>query len=279
MVGTGFRAKTIRPIGMGATFQVALARFEPSSSHAEDVFVVKRPIPRLRHLPEGNLALEREWEALQRFPLGSLPKPLFRGQDEVGPYIAESLAPGASLRQWQERGRLPLEIFGRIAIASSRALVDLHEHRDESGPLGFVHGDISPGNVFFDGDARVTFIDLGTSHWRGRAPVFPKARGTLPYAPPELAREEGWPTAETDTYSLAAVLAKLLVPDLGESANEAALLVEVAERGLRIERIGHRKDLPARASKALRGALAFEKEARLASSRELAAELAAAFAG
>lgn len=267
-------------LGTGATFVVSLARWDSPSASLDGYFVLKRPAPRLRHLAQGELALDREWDALHALALGSLPRPLFRGRDEEGPYLAETLAPGISFRQWQERagGPLGLDTFRPIALASSSALAELHAHRDGRGPLGFVHGDISPDNLFFDEGGRSTFIDLATSHWRDAAPVFPKARGTLPYAAPELARGEAPSSASTDTYALAAVLAMLLVPQLVESRAEAALLVEVAERGLRIDGLAERSDIPLRALDALRDALSFAPEHRLASSRELASELAAAFA-
>lgn len=267
----------VRPLGAGATFDVALVRHDLPGAAP---FVLKRPIPRLRDRPEGALALEREWDILRAFPQSSLPDPLFLGRDDEGPCLGESFADGVPLRALlaDARGGVDGERFRLIARDASRALADLHEHDDDRGPLGFVHGDISPDNLLFDGE-RVRFVDFATSlHRDGASPVFPAARGTLPYAPPEIAREEAPPSAAADTYALAAILARLLVPELTDARGGAALLAEVGERGLRLDRLAAPTDLPARALTALRAALAFDPRDRLASSRELARELGCALA-
>lgn len=270
----------LRPLGAGATFRAALVRHSDESRPLPATLAVaKRPIADLAGLPEGKRALEREWRILEALRHDSLPRPLFFGEDAAGPYLVETAAKGISLRSLGEQAARSLvaATWTRLALASSQALADLHEHRDHRGPLDFVHGDISPDNVFFDSQGGATFTDFAMSGFRDDPePIFSRARGTLPYAPPELAREDATPSAGTDTYSLAAVLAWLLVPDLSEAASGAALLLEIGERGLQIDALNRRSDLPAAALRVLRHALAFSPRDRLASSRDLARELRAA---
>lgn len=256
---------------VGATFEVVVAR---GRSEDEPPFLVKRPAPWLRARPEGVAALEREWQVLQRFALDSLPRPLFRGEDERGPFLAETLVPGIPLRALAERGPWTATRFRRVASAAFCALAELHEQADAQGPLGFVHGDLSPDNVFFDeapSGPRVGFVDFGNATFRGaEEPIFPAARGTLPYAPPELVRGESVPSAATDVYALTASLLTLVVPELTHASTEAALLVEVGERGLRLDAFAARRDFEASVKDALLRAVAFEPAERIASARELA---------
>ena len=166
-----------------------------------------------------------------------------------------------------------LRCWIELARASAHALATLHAFRDGKGPLGFVHGDISPDNLFFEPPATVTFIDFSSASWReGREPPHAGDRGTVPYAAPELLRQETRATAECDTYALAATLLAVAVgPPLVRATEEAARLFEAATEGVLWKRIEERADLPAELRSALGEALQYEQARRLSSSRELAA--------
>ena len=261
--------------GVGGNFEVTVVEAPDGLAR----HLVKRPAPWLRDRPEGKAALEREWRVLEAMALSSMPKPLFRGEDERGPFVAESLVPGVPLRVVAEKGRpLSPARFRRLAHAAFSALAELHEHADERGPLGFVHGDISPDNLFLDevpAAVRVGFVDFAHATFRdAQAPVFPHARGTLPYAAPELVRGEASPTAATDVYALAASLLTLVLPALTEASTEAAMLVEVGDRGLRLDAWTARQDVEPSVKQALARTLAFDPAERITSARELAAAFA-----
>jgi serine/threonine protein kinase len=188
--------------------------------------------------------------------------------------LLEGRARGVSVRELAESG-LDAPRWVELARASSGALARLHALRDERGDLSFVHGDVSPDNVFFDAPAGVTFVDLSSATFRDAAePVFPGDRGTLPYVAPEIARGEARPAAASDTYALAAtLLAAAIGRDLVDAATEASRLLEIGTSGVRAERIDRRSDLPERARDAIRRALRFDPALRLASSLDLAREL------
>jgi len=59
-----------------------------------------------------------------------------------------------------------------------------------------------------------------------------------------------------------------------DAATDASRLLEVGTRGLRLDKLDLRADLPERARAALANALRFEPKARLVSASELAHELA-----
>lgn len=275
----------VRHLGGGATFAASLLRGPKApveSGPDARLFVLKRPLPYLRERPEGGLALAREWAALKAFdprPLPQIPRPVFRGTDVAGPYLAETFLEGDSLREIRlasPRG-LSAQTFRDVALATSRALAELHEYADERGPLGFVHGDIAPSNLLFETKTgRIGFIDFATSTFRDASePVFPRSMSTLPYSAPELARGEALPSAATDTYALAATLASLVVDSLTDASTGGPLLVEIAERGLRLEALRAPSDSSPRLHTVLAEALAFSPRERLASSREFAEALAA----
>jgi serine/threonine-protein kinase len=94
----------------------------------------------------------------------------------------------------------------RTARAAFASLAAVHAARAASGPLGMVHGDVSPANVLA-GEDRVVVADFGLAMWRG-APSFEHEgafRGTLAYAAPEVARSESF-DGRADDFALAASL-------------------------------------------------------------------------
>jgi len=184
------------------------------------------------------------------------------------------MAPGAALRALLD-GRAPpgAAQWLDLARASMQALAALHALADAKGPLRFVHGDISPDNVFFEPPATITFIDFSGATWRDAPePPFGGERGTVPYAAPELTRQEVRASQATDTYALAATLLAVAVgPPLVRATTEAARLFEVGSEGVLWKRIEERTDLPAELRSALAEALQYAAGCRIASSHELSA--------
>jgi serine/threonine protein kinase len=193
------------------------------------------------------------------------------GTDEFGAFALETRAKGRPLRGYLGHPNEPLDAarWMKLAVSAVSALADLHDRADDRGCLEFVHGDVSPDNVFWDEPETVTFVDLSGATFReAPIPAFPQSRGTLPYVAPEVARNEKHGDAASDTYALAATLLALAVGPIVQAATEAARLVEVAERGVASNLLELRKDLPRGVREALARALHFERDERLTSSRE-----------
>jgi serine/threonine protein kinase len=260
---TGF--DLVRRLGRGATFEVGVVR-----DVQEREFICKRAAD-----PGAVGAVEREVEVLRAFKTAPFPALVAAGTDARGGFLVESRAPGVALRELIADGRAPIEAarWIELARASAQALADLHDLADALGNLSFVHGDISPDNVFFASPASVTFVDFSSATWRAAPlPAFPADRGTVPYAAPEVIRQEARATAASDTYALAAtLLAVAVAPPLVRATSEAGRLYEAASEGILWKRIEERADLPAAYRSAVAEALQYEPQRRLSSARELAA--------
>jgi serine/threonine protein kinase len=257
-------------LGIGSVFEVAIVR-----DAAGRALVCKRVAPRAR-ASAAESALDREREIIVALKSAELPELVEWGADERGGFLLETPVAGTPLRSLLD-GKKALDSGAWLAMAraTSRALSALHAGSDERGPLAFVHGDISPDNLFFDPSGTATFVDLSSATFRDAPlPVFPNHRGTLPYVSPEIARGEAPTSAASDSYALAATLLAVAVGSpIVEATTDASRLFEVATRGIDASLIDRRTDLPKAARQAIARALAFDPRSRLASSRELAHEL------
>lgn len=266
--------KWVRCLGRGSLFEVHQLVDAQGGNR-----ILKRPL----HGSSAARALARERSVLRAAAAAAvtsasaqppiLPTWLGGGVDRRGPFGVQSVAPGQPLRARLE-GNSPLsaERWWSVARPLVAALARLHDLRDGNGPLRVVHGDLSPDNVFLDDDtATVTFIDLAAAVWRDEpTPLFASARGTLPYVAPEIARSETEPDAMGDVYASAAILFGLAVGSMTDATADASLLLEVGGRGLRLERLAARRDLPAECRSALAAALQFNRAARtVRTAREL----------
>jgi serine/threonine protein kinase len=264
-------AVTIEPIGTGSVFDVALVR------EAGALVVCKRLTPRAAREAEGRAAIVREAKLLAAARHPALPALVRVGADAHGPFLLETRAEGRSLRElcdaWGSRGRLvPPRLVGHVAAASFEALAELSELRDEAGPLALVHGDLGPDHVLLGPTGEIRFVDLGAARWRDmEGAASPAERGTLPYVAPEVARGDAPPSASGDVYALAATLLFLATGEPPcDARDEAAMLVEIGERGVRLERLAGVAAFDDAERAALRAALEPDPSRRLGRARELA---------
>ena len=107
----------------------------------------------------------------------------------------------------------PLELSAFIASRVARGLAYAHSKRDRTGrPLGVVHRDVTPGNIFLDFRGQVKLTDFGIAKAL-TVRALDESRylvGKLPYMSTEQA-EGGVCDARTDIYALGAVLFELLI--------------------------------------------------------------------
>jgi serine/threonine protein kinase len=133
---------------------------------------------------------------------------------------------GDSLRQRMQVGPLSLETARKIAVETLDILKTLHDQ-------GKVHGDLSPGNIVIDDDARPVLIDFGLMATIGELPI----GGTPSTMAPELF-EGRTITAQSDIYSLACTLIQAMLgrppyvgsTDLGQGRNSMLNPLTQAER-------------------------------------------------
>jgi eukaryotic-like serine/threonine-protein kinase len=226
----------IRLLGGGSVFQVGLVR-----ARDQDL-VCKRLAPHALETHEGRAAMVREAKLLSLVDHPALPQLVHVGIDARGPFFLETFVVGTSLREvrrgWSGQDKpIPPTLVRHIALASLETLAAVHELTDSKGPLGVVHGDISPDHVIFGPLGEVRFVDLGAARFRELDPdVDTDDRGTIPYAAPEVVRGDAKPGQTTDCYALCASLLWFATgEDLCTSTTDAARVAEVALHGIRRE--------------------------------------------
>lgn len=265
----------VAPLPTGGVFQVARVR------HRGAIAVCKRLLPRVRHEAAGRAAMVREASALARARHPSLPELREVGSDAHGPFVIEGFVEGASLRAvidgWRARGKnVPPRLVAHFALAAAEALAELHELSVEGALVGFSHGDLGPDHVVLGPLGAVGFVDFGAARFAGMdAALETGDKGTLPFAAPEVARGEVPPGQSADVYALAATLLFLATGGLPftSARDEAAMLLEIGERGLAPDLCDRAVGLSPAGRDALRRSLALDPGRRWASARELSLAL------
>jgi serine/threonine-protein kinase len=140
------------------------------------------------------------------------------------PALCMEYLDGQTYRQLKTRalktGGLPLLEQLRILAEAAHGLHHVHTLTDYDGrPLGLVHCDVSPENVFVTYDGQVKLLDFGIAQAHGNRPRAPGFRGKLSYLAPELIRGESV-DARADVFALGAMLweAVSVVPFSGGAA-------------------------------------------------------------
>ncbi|HEU0132425.1 MAG TPA: protein kinase [Mycobacteriales bacterium] len=133
------------------------------------------------------------------------------------PYYVMRFAPGGSLdahlRRFRARGEhLPLDVVHDFAAQLLDGLQALHD-------AGYAHRDVTPENVFLDGD-RVLLGDLGYVRRLDGEPEEPAPKDPMFYWPPEF--DEAFHVAgpQADVYGFGMVLHRMLthtLPRFGSS--------------------------------------------------------------
>jgi serine/threonine protein kinase len=138
------------------------------------------------------------------------------GVEEGRPYLAMDLIEGQNLRQvlsqCARRGiLLPVAFGAYLAHQLALALDHAHAGVDREGrPLGIVHCDVSPSNVFISRLGEVKLGDFGVALTPGASKGARQgAFGKIHYLSPEQLRG-GELTPRTDLFALGAVLFELL---------------------------------------------------------------------
>lgn len=213
----------------------------------------------------------------------ALPKLVRVGNDAHGPFFIETYLPGTSLRElrrgWSAKDKpVPQSLIRHITVTALELLTEVHELADDKGPLGIVHGDISPDHVHLGPLGDISFVDLGAARFRGLdADADTDDRGTVPYAAPEVIRGEDKPGQTTDVYALCATLLWFATGErICEASTDAAMLAEVAQRGVRRDLVDTLNAFEPRQRECFRAALDPNPAGRPSSARQILDAFAAA---
>ena len=220
-----------RRIGRGGMADVFLGE-AVEGPHAGQKVAVKRLIPRAADDPEmvDRFLGEADLGRLIQHP--GLVAVLDAGNFRGAPYLVMEYVDGRDLAMVIHRCRqgqidLPVPFVTHIAARVLESLEVVHAARGADGtPLGIVHCDVNPANVFISRVGEIKLGDFGVAMVGAQEArdLGGEVRGKLGYLAPEQAMgEEVDP--RTDLYAVGALLYELLTlerPYVAESLEELA---------------------------------------------------------
>ena len=235
LIPKGTRYQLIRRLAVGGMAEVHLAR-AVAPGGLETLVALKRVRP---DLPEGEYApmFLDEVRLAERLRHPNLLYVLdTSGAADHGYYVMEYLH-GCDVRQLAQRAgeageRLDLELALPIVIGASAGLHHAHQCRSDDGlPLGIVHRDVSPANLFVTFDGRVKVIDFGIASYSRRSceTRVGIVKGKVRYLAPEQFQFKPV-DRRSDVFALCIVLWELTVGKRPyESDNDYAVLRAICE--------------------------------------------------
>lgn len=230
-----------RRVAVGGTSEVYLARGDTARFPPE--FILKRPLPEFQTDAKFRAMFTREAQLQSRITHPNVVKVLDFGREANEAYLITELVDGIDAdrllrRLRHERRSLDPALVAWIACEMLEALAAVHEATGLGGkPLGIVHRDVTPSNVYLSRDGSLKLGDFGLAHslhdaqWRSQTGTAMK--GKFGYLAPE--QVSGEPSDQrADLFSAAAVIAEFLLGHPLFPA-EGQLTVLLAIRDARIE--------------------------------------------
>ena len=263
----GGRFELGKLIGSGATGHVHIGL----DTHTGEQVAIKLLLSNLvASAPEVVERFLREGEALRRLNHPNIVKVLDTLEEEGQHYIVMEYVGGGSLAgQLARQPQQPVEHVLSIGLELSDALSRAHH-------LNILHRDIKPENILLaaDGTSRLTDFGLARIGFYPALTVAGSMMGTLQYLSPEACDNQ--PLDErADIWSFGIVLFEMLsgrCPFDGDSFIE---IIRAIQSQPIPEVASYRQDVPAPLADLVRRMLMRDRDARVASARQVGAELEA----
>jgi serine/threonine-protein kinase len=270
-------------LAVGGTAEVYLARtIHPSKLPSR--LVVKRLLPQFVEDPEGRTMFEREAALHAAVRHENVVKVHGYGSVDDEPWLAMELVDGCDLfrllRRLSSDGRaLSAGLATYVTRELLSALQSVHSACDANGqPMGIIHRDVTPSNIYLSNDGRVKLGDFGIARAMSR-PTLRSAqsdmlKGKFAYLAPEQVAGEPF-DHRADLFAMAAVTSEML---LGQPlfAGSGQLAVLLAIRDCRIDSLrAIRATLPKGLFAVLERALSRDPGARFSTAGEVSQALAA----
>ena len=230
------RFQVVRRLAVGGMGEVLLARFAGDGELEPGLVVIKRTLPDHPNRAHQNTMLREEARVALRLRHENLVETF--GLDEVDedPLVVMEYLAGRSMAQIlgaakRNKAPLPLGAAVKVLRAAACGLHFAHTLRDRGRPLGLVHRDVSPANLFVTFDGRAKVIDFGVakaddSEIKTSTGIL---KGKIGYMSPEHARGDKL-DPRSDLWSLGVVLWEMLVADrLFAGPNPAVTLHQIAQ--------------------------------------------------
>ncbi|HWL85343.1 MAG TPA: serine/threonine-protein kinase, partial [Polyangiaceae bacterium] len=271
-------------IAVGGTAEVYIARPVPPETHPTRL-IVKRLLPHFLVDPEGRTMFEREAALHMSVHHENVVQVYGSGLSDTGePYLAMEYVDGVDgyrlLRRFRNEGQtMPARVAVHIVAKVLAALQSVHSATDEAGtPLGIIHRDVTPSNLYLSNDGRVKLGDFGIARSTQRATMRNAAsamlKGKIAYLAPEQVAGEPF-DYRADLFSVASVLTEMLIgKPLFPGSGQLAILLAI--RDCRIEPLLSAKEaVPPVLFESLMRALQRDPKARFQSATDFAASIQA----
>jgi serine/threonine protein kinase len=256
----------------------------------ERAVVVKRVLPHLARQSQFREMFLDEARIVARIQHPNVVNVSELGQEGRELFLVMEYLAGESLngvlRRLSSRPRqLSSTLAAHVIAEAAAGLHSAHELKDDEGtPLGVVHRDVSPQNVFITYDGAVKLLDFGIAKFMDRSVETHtgQVKGKFAYMSPEQCCAERV-DRRSDVFSLGILLWELLSGSrLFARPNEILVWKAIVEEPIPTpnERLADgRAPIPAALESVVMKALARDREQRHASANDLRRELIAAARG
>jgi len=230
------RYRFIDRLAVGGMAEVFVAIAQGSAGFEKPV-VVKRLLPQYSSNTRFRQMFLDEARLMSGLQHGNIVQILDVGTLDELPFLALEYVDGRDLRSVLQRAEdtqtaIPYGLMVYVSAEVCRALDYAHRKRDEHGaPLGIVHRDINPANIFVSHEGVVKLGDFGLAKATGRLEQSEvgMVKGKISYLSPEQAH--GQPIDHrSDVFSLGTTLYEATCgrrPFMG--ADEAAIIMGIRE--------------------------------------------------
>lgn len=208
------RYNKVRKLGQGSTSDVHLA-YSPSPDDPDRVVALKCARTELVGSPGLADMFAQEAQLIARFHHPNVVRLLDQGADEIErPFLALEYLNGQPLADVLNAAVekdivIPTGVVCRIGVAALAGLDHVHNTLDLDGePIGIVHCDVSPHNLFVTYAGEVKLVDFGFTQSRESEFAFDVA-GRSAYLAPEVLANDSF-DARADVFSLGVVLWELI---------------------------------------------------------------------
>lgn len=235
----GGRFTVVRRLAQGGMGEVLLAEFggDGALRLSEGLLVIKRVLPDHPNRAHQADMLREEGRVALRLLHDNLVETFFVDEHDGDPLLIMEFLSGRAMSQVlgqakKRKEKVPVDVSLALLRAAACGLHFAHTLQDRGRPLGLIHRDVSPANLFVTFDGRVKVIDFGVakaddSEIRTSTGIL---KGKLGYMSPEHALGEALAPA-ADLWSLGVLFWETLCAErLFAMPSPSQTLAAISER-------------------------------------------------